>query len=79
MPNISKKKLETVNLIKPPLKLQEKSIEIVEFVEAQKTRLQAHLTEANTLFASLHMLTRLPPNIRGTRRFFFVILSLYFK
>ena len=53
MPNISKKKLETVNLIKPPLKLQEKFAEIVEFVEAQKNRLQAHLTEANTLFASL--------------------------
>ena len=53
MPNISKKKLETVNLIKPPLKLQEKFVEMVEFVEAQKTRLQAHLTEANTLFASL--------------------------
>lgn len=53
MPNISKTKLRTVNLIKPPLDLQKKFATIVESIEHQKASQRAHLGELNTLFASL--------------------------
>lgn len=53
MPNISKAKLKTVELIKPPLDLQRRFATIVESVEQQKARLRDHLTELDTLFASL--------------------------
>lgn len=53
MPNISKTKLKTINLIKPPLSHQHRFATIVESIEKQKTRLRAHLAELDTLFASL--------------------------
>ena len=53
MPNISKAKLKTVKLIKPPLPLQTKFATIVKSVEQQKSRMKTHLTELDTLFASL--------------------------
>ncbi len=53
MPNISKAKLKTLQLIKPPLDLQRRFATIVESVEQQKARQQAHLTELSALFASL--------------------------
>ncbi|SHK08788.1 type I restriction enzyme, S subunit [Rubritalea squalenifaciens DSM 18772] len=53
MPNISKAKLKGVELIKPPLTLQQKFARIVESVERQKARHRAHLAELDTLFASL--------------------------
>ena len=53
MPNISKAKLKTVQLIKPPLDLQNRFATIVETVEQQKTSQRAHLDELDTLFASL--------------------------
>ncbi len=39
--------------ILPPLPLQRRFATIVESVEQQKTRLRAHLTELDILFASL--------------------------
>jgi type I restriction enzyme, S subunit len=53
MPNISKAKLKSVILIHPPLPLQHKFATIVESVERQKARMQAHLAELDALFASL--------------------------
>ncbi len=53
MPNISKAKLKTVRLIKPPLQLQHRFATIVESVGKQKSRLRAHFAELDTLFASL--------------------------
>ena len=53
MPNISKAKLKTLQLIKPPLDLQNRFATIVESVEEQKARQCAHLAELDTLFASL--------------------------
>lgn len=53
MPNISKAKLKTVKLIKPPLDLQRRFATIVESVEQQNARMRAHLTELDALFASL--------------------------
>jgi len=53
MPNISKAKLKTVQLIRPPLDLQRRFAAIVESVEQQKTRMRAHLAELDTLFDSL--------------------------
>lgn len=50
---ISQSNLMKVKVIVPPLELQKKFVEIAEAIEAQKTRLQAHLTELDTLFASL--------------------------
>jgi len=37
----------------PPLPLQQRFASIVEAIEKQKTRLKAHLSELDTLFASL--------------------------
>ena len=53
MPNISKAKLKTLKLIKPPLELQHRFAAIVESVERQKASQRAHLAELDTLFASL--------------------------
>ncbi len=53
MPNISKAKLKTLQLIKPPIKLQLRFATIVKSVEQQKARQRAHLAELDTLFASL--------------------------
>ncbi len=53
MPNISKAKLKTLKLIKPPLDLQHRFAAIVEAVEQQKTSQRTHLAELDTLFASL--------------------------
>ena len=53
MPNISKAKLKTQQLIKPPIDLQHRFATIVESVEQQKIRQRAHLAELDTLFASL--------------------------
>ena len=53
MPNISKAKLKTLKLIKPPLDLQQRFATIVHSVKQQKTHQRAHLAELDTLFASL--------------------------
>lgn len=53
MPNISKAKLGSVELIRPPLHLQRRFATIVESVERQKARMRAHLAELDALFASL--------------------------
>ena len=53
MPNISKTKLKTLKLIRPPLNLQLRFAAIVQSVEEQKTSQRAHLAELDTLFASL--------------------------
>ena len=53
MPNISKTKLKTLKLIKPPLDLQHRFAAIVESVEQQKASQRTHLAELDTLFASL--------------------------
>ena len=42
-----------IKIYLPPLPLQRRFATIVESVEQQKTRLRAHLTELDTLFASL--------------------------
>ena len=57
MPNISKAKLKTLKLIKPPLDLQHRFAAIVEAVEQQKASQRAHLAELDTLFASLQSRT----------------------
>ena len=53
MPNISKAKLKTLKLIKPPVDLQHRFAAIVESVERQKASQRTHLAELDTLFASL--------------------------
>ena len=53
MPNISKAKLKTLKLIKPPLDLQHRFAAIVESVEQQKLSQRTHLADLDTLFASL--------------------------
>ena len=53
MPNISKAKLKTLKLIKPPPDLQHRFAAIVETVEQQKARQRSHLAELDNLFASL--------------------------
>ena len=53
MPNISKAKLKTLKLIKPPLDLQHRFAAVVESVEQLKLSQRAHLAELDTLFASL--------------------------
>lgn len=53
MPNISKAKLRTIEVILPPLPLQRRFAAIVESVERQKARQRAHLAELDALFASL--------------------------
>ncbi len=53
MPNISKAKLKTEELIRPPLELQHRFAAIVESVERQKASQRAHLSELDNLFGSL--------------------------
>lgn len=53
MPNISKAKLKEVSLIQPPIELQMKYSRIVNGIEAEKNKLQAHLDELDSLCASL--------------------------
>jgi type I restriction enzyme S subunit len=53
MPNISKAKLRAIELITPPLPLQQKFAAIVESIERQKTTQRAHLAELDALFAAL--------------------------
>ncbi len=53
MPNISKAKLRDIQVIKPPLPLQQKFAAIVESIERQKTTQRAHLAELDALFAAL--------------------------
>ncbi len=53
MPNISKKKLQTVQIICPPLPLQQQFANIVTKVENQKQQMRDHITQLDTLFASL--------------------------
>lgn len=45
--------MKKFNLILPPLNLQHRFATIVQSIEAQKSRLRAHLAELDTLFASL--------------------------
>ena len=53
MPNISKAKLRAIEVICPPLPLQQKFAAIVESVERQKAAQCAHLAELDALFAAL--------------------------
>jgi type I restriction enzyme S subunit len=53
MPNISKAKLKSVELVIPPLLLQQHFANIVEKIEAQKARCRSQLEELDTLFGSL--------------------------
>jgi len=53
MPNISKAKLRAIELITPPLPLQQKFAAIVESIERQKAAQRAHLAELDALFAAL--------------------------
>ena len=53
MPNISKAKLRTLELIKPSPQHQHRFAAIVQSVERQKASQCAHLAELDTLFASL--------------------------
>ena len=50
---LNQRQLNRAKLLVPPLDLQRRFAAIVESVEQQKARQQAHLTEVNTLFASL--------------------------
>ena len=45
--------IKKMPILLPPLPLQRRFAPIVESVEQQKTRLRAHLTELETLFAAL--------------------------
>ena len=51
--NLNTKLVKQVSVPIPPLDLQRRFAAIVESVEQQKARQQAHLAELNTLFASL--------------------------
>lgn len=53
MPNISKAKLRSIEVICPPLPLQQKFAAIVESIERQKTTQRDHLAELDALFATL--------------------------
>ncbi|MCI5145432.1 MAG: restriction endonuclease subunit S [Candidatus Electrothrix sp. AR3] len=53
MKNIAKPKLLSMLIPHPPLELQKKFAAIVESVERQKAKQQAHLAELDTLFAAL--------------------------
>lgn len=52
-PNLNTGIMKKFNLILPPLNLQHRFATIVQSIEAQKSRLRAHLAELDTLFASL--------------------------
>jgi type I restriction enzyme S subunit len=51
--NLSTAGIRNLVFIKPPLSLQARFASIVESIEAQKTRLKAHLAELDALFSSL--------------------------
>jgi type I restriction enzyme S subunit len=53
MKNIAKPKLLGIPIPLPPAEIQQRFTTIVKSVEAQKSRLRAHLAELDTLFASL--------------------------
>jgi len=53
MANINAKEFQAIPIPKPPLDLQRRFATIVKSVEQQKTRMRAHLTELDALFASL--------------------------
>lgn len=53
MPNLNRTKVESLAVPTPPLSIQRRFTAIVESIEKQKARLQAHLSELDTLFASL--------------------------
>ena len=53
MTTIDQKALSSVEVVVPPVGLQNRFVAIVESVEQQKARQRAHLAELDTLFASL--------------------------
>ena len=53
MTTIDQKALSSVEVVVPPVGLQNRFVAIVESVEQQKVRQRAHLAELDTLFASL--------------------------
>jgi type I restriction enzyme S subunit len=53
MANLNRTKIESLTIPLPPLAIQQKFATIVESTEQQKNRLRNHLTELDTLFASL--------------------------
>jgi type I restriction enzyme S subunit len=52
-PRVNIKQLKELQVLCPPLDLQNRFASIVESIEQQKARLKAHLAELDTLFASL--------------------------
>jgi type I restriction enzyme S subunit len=52
-PNLNTGIMKAFELIVPPIRIQRRFAAIVESVEQQKTRLRAHLSELDALFASL--------------------------
>jgi type I restriction enzyme, S subunit len=53
MPNLNRTMIEWLRIPLPPLDLQHHFASIIESIERQKVRLRSHLTELDTLFASL--------------------------
>lgn len=53
MPNLNRTMIENLRIPLPPFDIQGRFADIVTKVETQKARLRAHLTELDTLFASL--------------------------
>ena len=53
MANINAKEFQAIPIPKPPVELQREFASLVHAVESQKSRLRTHLTELDTLFASL--------------------------
>ena len=53
MTTIDQKALSSVEVVVPPVGLQNRFVAIVESIEQQKASQRAHLAELDTLFASL--------------------------
>lgn len=53
MANINAKEFQTIPIPLPLLELQQRFASIVESIEQQKSKMQAHLTQLDTLFSSL--------------------------
>ena len=53
LPILKKSRFEKISVPVPPFKLQQHFATIIKIIENQKARLQAHLKELDTLFASL--------------------------
>ena len=56
VPHLNCRDVKKITIPLPPIDLQHRFATIVESIERQKTRLRAHLSELDTLFASLQAL-----------------------